>query len=314
MDLSVSFEELLALYHSMLRIRRVEEALAERYQEQEMRCPVHLCVGQEAVAAGVCLALRKTDTVYSNHRAHGHYLAKGGDLNRLVAELYGRSTGCTGGYGGSMHLVDKAAGFMGCTPIVGGTVPLAVGSAWAHRLRKQANVTVVFFGDGCFEEGVTHESMNFAALKKLPVIFVCENNQLSVCTPLKERQPERPIHLVAKAHGWNTWSGDGNDAAAVFRAARQAAALARKGNGPQFLEFSVDRWKEHCGPNDEDRLPDRCPVMPLEEKLLMEKILDRETLKKINLEIDKEINSAFQFALSSPEPDAGDLRQKVYAD
>src|SRR3990167_6944529 len=130
MDLSVSFEELLALYHSMLRIRRVEEALAERYQEQEMRCPVHLCVGQEAVAAGVCLALRKTDTVYSNHRAHGHYLAKGGDLNRLVAELYGRSTGCTGGYGGSMHLVDKAAGFMGCTPIVGGTVPLAVGSAW----------------------------------------------------------------------------------------------------------------------------------------------------------------------------------------
>ena len=154
--------ELIALYRTMLRIRRVEEVLADRYAEQQMRCPMHLCIGQEAIAAGVCAALRRDDIVYSNHRAHGHSLAKGGDLNAMVAELYGLTTGCCGGRGGSMHLIDQRVGFMGATPIVGGTVPLAVGAAWAARLQGQDRLGVAFFGDGCFEEGDMHESLNFA--------------------------------------------------------------------------------------------------------------------------------------------------------
>jgi len=151
--------QLLSFYKSMLRIRRVEEVLADRYAEQEMRCPMHLCIGQEAIAVGVCAVLNNRDKVFSNHRAHGHYLAKGGDLDAMVAELYGKSTGCAGGRGGSMHLIDLQVGFMGATPIVGGTVPLSVGSAWADQLLDNDQVTVVFFGDGCFEEGVMHESL-----------------------------------------------------------------------------------------------------------------------------------------------------------
>jgi len=163
------------LLKNMLRIRRVEEALADRYAEQQIRCPMHLCIGQEAIAVGVAAALKIKDKIYSNHRAHGHYLAKGGNLKAMIAELYGRATGCCGGRGGSMHMIDLDVGFMGATPIVGGTVPLAVGSAWASKLQKKNDVTVIFFGDGCFEEGVMHESLNFAALYSLPILFLCEN-------------------------------------------------------------------------------------------------------------------------------------------
>src|SRR3972149_11018294 len=221
----------LALFRSMLRIRRIEEALADRYAEQEMRCPMHLCIGQEAIAVGVCAALFANDVMFSNHRAHGHYLAKGGNLNALIAELYGRSTGCCGGRGGSMHLIDLDVGFMGATPIVGGTVPLAVGAAWAARLQAQDRLGVAFFGDGCFEEGVMHESLNFASLHQLPVLFVCENNNFSVYTPLRERQPARSIHAVAQAHGWRAWSGDGNDVEAVSAVAREAVNCGGGGEG-----------------------------------------------------------------------------------
>ena len=241
-------------HRAMLRIRLVEQAIAERYAEQQMRCPMHLCIGQEAIAVGVCAALQPGDKVFSNHRAHGHYLAKGGSLKAMLAELYGRATGCCGGRGGSMHLIDLDAGFMGATPIVGGTVPLAVGSAWAARLQRQPRVTVVFFGDGCFEEGVVHESLNFAALHKLPIVFVCENNQFSVYTRLNERQPERPIYPIAAAHGMSAVSGNGNDLDAVLGLARAAIGRARAGAGPQFLELHTYRWREHCGPNFDDNL------------------------------------------------------------
>ena len=322
--MAITRDTLIELYRSLLRIRRIEEALAERYQEQEMRCPMHLCIGQEAAPVGVCQALRASDSVYSNHRAHGHYLAKGGDLRRFVAEIYGRATGCSGGFGGSMHLIDKEAGFMGCTPIVGGTVPLAVGAAWAGVLKKTDDVAVAFFGDGCFEEGVMHECLNFAALKRLPVLFVCENNRYSVFTPLKDRQPDRPMHEVAKAHGWTTWAGDGNDTVAVYESAQKAVASARKKEGPQFLEFSTYRWREHCGPNYDDRLSyreeselrswkERCPVRMLQQRLLKEKVFMDEDIQKIEHRIANEIEEAFRFALSSPKPSPNNLSDKVYA-
>jgi len=172
----------LDFYRRMLRIRMVEEAIADRYAEQEMRCPVHLSIGQEAIAVGVCSALEFRDYVMSTHRGHAHYLAKGGDLKALLAEIYGRATGCASGKGGSMHLVDLSVNMLGTTPIVGSTLPVAVGTAFATRMRHQDNITVVFFGEGATEEGVFAESINFAALKRLPVIFVCENNLYSVYT------------------------------------------------------------------------------------------------------------------------------------
>ena len=314
----------LRLLHSMLRIRRVEEALADRYVEQEMRCPMHLCIGQEAIAAAVCEALRTDDKVFSNHRAHGHYLAKGGDLKAMVAELYGRATGCCGGRGGSMHLIDLEVGFMGATPIVGGTVPLAVGSAWAASLKNSNYVTVVFFGDGCFEEGVVHESLNFAALHKLPIVFVCENNDFSVYTRRNERQPDRPIFRIAEAHGMQASAADGNDVDQVLAMVKAAIENARTGCGPQFLEFDTYRWREHCGPDFDDHLNYRsaqeieagmsdCPVDRYVSLLKQKSILDERQVANLEHQIRDEISRAFEFALASRKPTIDDAREKVYA-
>jgi TPP-dependent pyruvate/acetoin dehydrogenase alpha subunit len=314
----------LALLRSMLRIRRIEETIAKRYAEQEMRCPMHLCIGQEAIAVGVCSALSLADKVFSNHRAHGHFLAKGGNLNAMMAELYGRSTGCCGGRGGSMHLIDLEAGFLGSTPIVGGTVPLAVGSAWASSLKHSDQVTVVFFGDGCFEEGVVHESMNFASLHKLPVIFVCENNEFSVYTRLNERQPKRPIYRLAEAHGLTAYTGDGNDVEDVFTISRTAVDLARRGLGPQFIELHTYRWREHCGPDFDDHLNYRsaqeiedgmknCPIARYTKILEQGNSQFHLEIEHLEDEIRKEISAAFEFALASERPTSDDAQAKIYA-
>jgi TPP-dependent pyruvate/acetoin dehydrogenase alpha subunit len=312
------------LLSSMLRIRLVEEVIAERYAEQEMRCPTHLCIGQEAIAAGVCDVLEQRDKVFSNHRAHGHYLAKGGDLNAMIAELYGRATGCCGGRGGSMHLIDLNVNFMGATPIVGGTVPIAVGSAWASVLQKRDDVTVVFFGDGCFEEGVVHESLNFAALHKLPVVFICENNDFSVYTPLKLRQPQRPIHVIASAHGLATFVGDGNEVEEVRMLAEQAVTAARAGRGPQFLELSTFRWREHCGPNFDHELNYRavadieagladCPIERY--KVLMGEggVGMTDLVARLEEQCRGEIDAAFAFSDRSENPPPTSALEKLYA-
>jgi pyruvate dehydrogenase E1 component alpha subunit len=311
-------------HRAMLRIRLVEQAIAERYAEQQMRCPMHLCIGQEAIAVGVCAALQPDDKVFSNHRAHGHYLAKGGSLKAMLAELYGRATGCCGGRGGSMHLIDLDVGFMGATPIVGGTVPLAVGSAWASRLQRQPGVTVVFFGDGCFEEGVIHESLNFAALHKLPIVFVCENNQFSVYTRLNERQPDRPIYPIAAAHGLRAASGNGNDLDAVLGLAQAAIGRARAGAGPQFLELHTYRWREHCGPNFDDNLGYRsdaevsagladCPILAHARQLAAAQAGFLAIRARQEADICAEIEEAFGFALASPASGAEQAGEMVYA-
>jgi TPP-dependent pyruvate/acetoin dehydrogenase alpha subunit len=312
------------LHYSMLRIRRIEEALAKRYADQEMRCPMHLCIGQEAIAVGVSAALALTDKMYSNHRAHGHYLAKGGNLNSMIAELYGRVGGCCGGRGGSMHMIDLDVGFMGATPIVGGTVPLAVGSAWASKLQKKTDVTVIFFGDGCFEEGVVHESLNFAALHQLPVLFVCENNDFSVYTRRSERQPKRAIHHIAAAHGIKTAHGDGNDIELVFNLTNTALKDLRRGNGPWFLEFSTYRWREHCGPDFDDHLQYRtsqeiesgkasCPIKRFKNNCLNRGLLSVFEVEKMEADIELEINNSFEIALADRMPTIEEARTFVYA-
>ena len=193
----------------MLRIRMVEERIAKLYSEEEMRCPVHLSIGQESVAVGVCEHLQKNDIVMSAHRAHAHYLAKGGNLKAMLAELYGKSTGCAMGKGGSMHLIDLESGFFGSVPIVGSTIPIAVGVAWAFKMKKSTNIVTVFLGDGATEEGVFFESLDFASLKNVPILFVCENNFYSVYSNLKVRQsPQRKISVLAESHGIKTFTGD----------------------------------------------------------------------------------------------------------
>jgi TPP-dependent pyruvate/acetoin dehydrogenase alpha subunit len=313
------------LLHQMLLIRKVEERIADLYPEQKMRCPVHLCIGQEAVAAGVCAALRADDLVLSNHRSHGHYLAKGGSLTAMMAELYGRATGCTQGKGGSMHLIDRAAGFLGATPIVGSSIPIAVGAAFGSAMQGKPNVTVTFFGDGAAEEGVLHESINFAVLKSLPVVFVCENNFFSVYSPLSVRQPaRREIFEIVKGHGIESHQGDGNDAVAVFELAREAVRKARHGSGPTFLEFKTYRWREHCGPGydndlgyrpscDFEEWKGRCPILKLSTRLVRDGLLSDQEIWSMEARLDSEIEEAVQFAKRSPEPSRELLLQHIYA-
>jgi len=318
-------EILRALMAQMLRIRRVEERIAERYAEQEMRCPVHLCIGQEAIAAGVCQALSPDDYVLSGHRSHGHYLARGGDLRAMMAEIYGKATGCARGNGGSMHLVDLARGFLGAAPIVAGTIPIAVGVAFGTAMRGESRVTVSFFGEGATEEGTFHESLNFAALKGLPILFVCENNRYSVYSPPEVRQPAaRSITGIARAHGIEALAGDGNDAVAVYGLALDAVRKARGGGGPTLLELETYRWREHCGPNYDNDLgyrteaeflawKARCPIDRLRGRLLDEGLMGEGEFDRILRAVDEEMDGAFAFAKESPFPAEERLRAGVYA-
>lgn len=317
--------EALKLFYRMLRIRIVEEKIAELYPQERMRCPVHLCIGQEAVAVGVCAHLSPRDYVLSCHRSHGHYLAKGGSLQAMMAELYGKRTGCAQGKGGSMHLVDLEAGFLGAAPIVGSTIPIAVGVSFGCRMKGEDRVTVVFFGEGATEEGVFHESLNFAVLKKLPVVFVCENNLYSVYSPLSVRQPPgREVASLAKAYGAQSAQGNGNDLAEVHELAGKAIRKARRGSGPAFLEFKTYRWREHCGPNYDNDLgyrteaefelwKKRCPIETFQRRLLKEKVLERAGLDQARERLKAEVSEAVRFAEASPFPEEPLLWEHLYA-
>ena len=239
----------------MLRIRRIEEKIANLYPSQEMRCPVHLSIGQEASAVGVCAALKKNDGVFSGHRSHAHYLAKGGNLKKMFAEIYGSPNGCSKGRGGSMHLIDKNIGFHGATPIVGSTIPIAVGAALTAKLKKKKDIIVIFFGDGATETGVFHESINFAVVQNLPIIFVCENNLYSVYSPLRVRQPSgRKISNLAKAHGIKSLRLNGNDVERIYDYACEAVNETRQSGRPLFFELLTYRWLEHCGPDYDNNI------------------------------------------------------------
>lgn len=318
-------EVLLGLYSSMLLIRKAEEKIVELYPEQEMRCPTHLCIGQEAVSAGVCLNLSKDDCAFSNHRAHGHYLAKGGSLKGLFAELYGKETGCAKGRGGSMHLTDLSANFIAATPLVGGTVPVAAGMAFALKMQNKQNISVAFFGDSAVEEGVFHETMNFAALHKLPVLFVCENNLYACQTHLRERQPERELSKLAEGHAVQSYSADGNDAIAVYETTRKAIEHVKSGKGPAFIEFKTYRWLEHCGEKEDKDMGYRTerellewktkdPIKRLKKTIAEGKTAAEEELEEIGRGIIQEVEEAVAFAKKSPFPDKDALYQHLYSD
>lgn len=315
----------LQLFRSQLRIRMVEEHIASHYGEQKMRCPVHLSIGQEAVAVGVCAALQTQDLAISTHRSHAHYLAKGGSLTAMVAEILGKATGCSAGKGGSMHLIDLECGFLGSTPIVGATIPIGTGAALAAKLEGSGKVVAVFFGEGATEEGVFFESINFAALHNLPVLFVCENNRYSVYSPLSVRQPrERDLLKMVAANGVSSSREDGSDVNAVHAIAAAAVADIRGGAGPSLLEFSTYRYLEHCGPQTDDHLnyrpaeevehwKARCPVKLEQARLLKEGALSEEELARIVATVEREIHEAFEAAEAAPFPCEQELFTEVFA-
>lgn len=290
----------LALHRELLRCRRAEELIAKLYRSQEMRTPVHLAVGQEAVSVGVCAALDPHDVVYSHHRSHLAYLARGGSFYRLVAELYGKEDGCSKGRGGSVHLTARDKGFVISSAILGQTVAVATGSAMAFKMDRKRNVAVTFCGDAVCEEGVFYESLNFASLHRLPVIYVCENNLYSTESPLNKRQAPR-TDLCVRAHSFKVQAirVDGNDVDAMVKGAQWARALAVSGQ-PVFLECMTYRWLEHVGPDFDHDLGRRyrdvnelrewqkkCPVKRSAEKIITEGIASQAVLDAMDAEVSE---------------------------
>lgn len=316
----------LKLLRGMAYIRSVEEGIAERYPQGEMRCPTHLSIGQEAAAVAVGASLRATDLAISTHRAHAHYLAKGGNLNAMLAEIYGKAAGCSKGRGGSMHLTDLAVGFIGSTAIVGNSIPIGVGLGLSLQLKGATDVSVVYFGDGSTEEGAFYEALNFSIVRNLPVLFICENNLYSVYSPLSVRQPKgRKIYEMAAAMGITSAHVDGNDVEKSYQAAQEAISYVRSGRGPFFLELSTYRWREHCGPNYDNDIGYRSeaeflewkkkdPITSYAEKLIRDNVLDSAQYLKMQDEINSEVNAAFEFAKKTPFPVINEAFEGLYAD
>jgi pyruvate dehydrogenase E1 component alpha subunit len=314
------------LYTTMVRIRICEESLVEPILSSEIRCPVHLYSGQEAIAAGVCLALSDRDYVFSSHRSHGHYLAKGGSIAELIAEVYGKEGGCSRGRGGSMHIIAPEMGMLGSAPIVAGTIPLALGAALASKIKREKKVTVSFFGDGAAGEGVLYESLNFAALKKLPIIFACENNFYSTHMPIRECRPEKNIFKIAKPFCVQNYRVDGNDVLKVYETSKKAVEMCRRGRGPTFIEFLTYRLRGHVGPDDNiqgthtdirsreeiEKWKKKDPIRRFERFLIKNRILEKEVLRRINQEVEAEVKEAHQYAKVSPYPNPNELMKYVF--
>jgi len=317
-------EQLTEQLERMLLIRRTEEAIADLITAGEVRCPCHLAIGQEACAVGVATALRSGDHAFGAHRSHGHYLAMGGDLHAMVAEILGRGTGCSGGRGGSMHLVAPDQGLLGTVPIVAATIPMAVGAALAAKLEGSSGLAVSFFGDGATEEGVFHESMNLASILALPVIFVCENNLFSSHLHISIRQPADSVARYADAHFVAAEVVDGNDVCAVTAATRRAAARARTGGGPTFLELVTYRWRGHVGPSEDmdvgvRRNQDlvhwkrRDPIARLRAALSASGSLGTAEAEVLDRAVTRRVGEAVAKARLAPFPSADSTERWVFA-
>jgi TPP-dependent pyruvate/acetoin dehydrogenase alpha subunit len=306
------------LYYSLYRIRRVEEEIARIYPTDKIKSPVHLSIGQEAISVGVCEALRADDIVFGTYRGHALYLAKGGDLKRMIAELYGKITGCAKGKGGSMHMVDITKGVMGTSAIVASTIPESVGYAYAMKYQKKDSIIASFFGDGAVEEGVFHESLNFAALKRLPVIFVCENNLYAIHTHQRKRQAVPDICKRVAPYGIPVERIEGNDVLRLYDRMSVIVESTRRGEtGPYFLECMTYRLREHVGPNEDFHLGYRTreeakPWVQTDQVKRIGEMLEASQKEKIEQKVETEIMEAFAFAEKSPFPDASELYTDVF--
>lgn len=305
-------------YRSLYRIRRVEEEVARIYPTDKIKSPVHLSIGQEAVAVGVCEALRSDAVVFGTYRGHAFYLAHGGDLKKMLAELYGKATGATKGKGGSMHLIDTDHGVMGTSAVVGTTIPQAVGYALALTLQKRDSIVVSVFGDGAVEEGVFHESLNFAALKRLPVIFICENNFYAIHTPQLARQSTANICELAQAYGIPAERIDDGDVFTIYQKVKETVDALQSGQpGPRFFEVWTYRWREHVGPNEDFHVGYRSRSeaeswFQRDPVKVVGGMLSGEARKRIEREVEAEISEAFAFAEESSFPEASELYTDMF--
>lgn len=319
-----SNQELRKFLTDMLLIRFSEESIADLVVDSSAKCPCHLGIGQEGVAVGVTSALRTTDRVYGAHRSHGHYLAMGGDLDELFAEVLGKDTGCSKGMGGSMHIYAPRVGFHGSVPIVGATIPIAVGAGLAIKLEGSSDISVSYFGDGATEEGVFHESMNLAAIKKLPVLFVCENNLYSSHLDIKLRQPIDMCARYGVAHGMRSIVVDGNDVTAVSKVTKELVDGIRNGTGPVFIEAVTYRWRGHVGPREDidvgvRRKPgdlegwkERDPIKRLVLSMLKHDIISETEYSDLQQELREAVQKAVSNARLAPYPDESTLLSRVF--
>ncbi len=322
---NISTELLLNHVRDIMMIRYAEEAVADLSISGEARCPCHLGIGQEAVAVGVSSALRATDRVYGGHRSHSHYLALGGSIDAMMAEILGKATGASKGMGGSMHLFQPDVGFHGSVPIVGATIPIAAGAALACKMDGKGDVAVGYFGDGACEEGVFHETLNMATVMKLPVLFVVENNLYSSHLDIGLRQPTDSVARFAQAASVTTEIVDGNDVLAVSAAAEKLISASRRGEGPGFLEAVTFRWRGHVGPNEDidvgvRRSPEelaawkgRDPLRRLVDALVADRGVTRDQIDTIAQDIRTRITAAVEAARQAPYPEASALFDLVYA-
>jgi TPP-dependent pyruvate/acetoin dehydrogenase alpha subunit len=299
------------LFRQALRIRRVEEAIIELYPSDKIQSPVHLSIGQEAVAVGVCENLRRDDLLFATYRGHAFYLAKGGDLPRMMAELYGRANGLAGGKAGSMHLAAPEVGMAGASAVVASTIPHAVGAALTARRRKQDKLSVAVFGDGATEQGVYHESLNFALLQQLPVLFVCENNDLAVYTPVRQRQA---FSILDHARGYGMEAhriAEGYDFMRIGDIAGELIAAIRADGRPRLLEIVTCRYREHVGPGED--YASGCRSRAEVEAWMAKDPLCREEalVEALRPAIDDEIAAAVAFAEAGPVPDRAELLTAV---
>jgi TPP-dependent pyruvate/acetoin dehydrogenase alpha subunit len=320
-----SGEETRKFLSMMLRIRIVEERLGAMVQAGDIVCPAHLAIGQEAPPTGVSHWLSPQDRVFGAHRSHGHYLALGGNVYQLFAEVLGRADGCSHGMGGSMHLYAPQVGFQGSVPIVAATVPVAVGAALAAKKDGRPNVSVAYFGDGAVEEGVVHESLNLAAQMKLPVLFVCENNLYASHMDIAQRQPNDRTARIAEAHSVATAVVDGNDVLAVADAAGDLIHRARCGEGPGYLEAVTYRWRGHVGPDENIDVglrrsseelaawKKRDPVERLLTAMTARGDISAGDAAATEAEIRTEVDAAADRAYEAPWPKAGALLDYVYS-
>jgi TPP-dependent pyruvate/acetoin dehydrogenase alpha subunit len=319
----INKEELIQLYRIMLIIRRFEERVLVDYHSGAIPGIVHSYIGQEAVATGVCTNLRRDDRIISNHRGHGHCIAKGADLNRMMAEIYGRKTGYCKGKGGSMHIADFAIGMLGANGIVAGGLPIAAGAAIAAQLEGGDKVVVLFFGDGATNEGEFHEVLNLAAIWKLPLIFACENNGYGVNTPVKVATGLQYVSKRATGgYGIPSVVVDGNNVVAVHETTRKAVARVRAGRGPVFLEFITYRWRGHYEapglpdlrpPEEIEAWKRKDPVTGFERILMKNRIAKKEMLEEINTQVMGQIKAAVDYALASPLPAPEDALEDVFS-
>jgi pyruvate dehydrogenase E1 component alpha subunit len=320
--LDLDKKTLIDLYTTMLTIRRFEERVAHEVYSGKVPGFVHSYIGEEAIAAGVCKHLKIADRIVSHHRGHGHCIAKGAELKRMMAEIYGKKTGYCKGKGGSMHIADFSIGMLGADGIVGAGLPIATGAAYAAQLEKKGTVAAVFFGDGACNEGEFHEALNLAAIWRLPLLFVCENNGYGVNTSAEYAMAAKDITRIPEAYHVANKSIYGNDVELVYQTAGEAIAMLRNGQGPFFLECKTYRWHKHflsegledLRPAEEmEKWKKSCPVAAFHKKLLDRKILTPAEAEAIDQRILAQVEESHDFALSSPYPQPQDALADVYS-